>query len=370
MKEILSGICPCSSVSLILPCLVPNGKAAVMNANDLGRVYFIKRFSTIIQKIHVIGTTFALLNNAGLFQHADESSGLLPLEKSDALEERFLSKQLDNLNLGKRTEYTEWNNDNGSDADLFLTDEELVEHETKNQKSHELLSVAVGKVCKEDNSDNGDDKDSFYEDCENSPNCFVSKLETEERSDKSMLCDISNENHDGNNKSNDYSMIEEVILEVVDTFFDTENENHDEKENNNISQCLTLTKSSEEESSLDDEECEEEEYDEEDSDIFDEESDTDEESYSDPSWQADIENSDEDEDEDNEHSKEKMKKLKLLAQKNMSVVQNTSNLSVMESSTLSFFMSDNGPIQLQVGANLLNIYITFVHLIILPILSH
>ena len=369
MKEILSGICPCSSVSLILPCLVPNGKAAVMNANDLGRVYFIKRFSTMIQKIHVIETTFELLKNAGLFQHADESSGLLPLEKSDALEERFLSKQLDNLNLGKRTEYTEWNNDNGSDADLFLTDEELVEHETKNQKSHELLSVAVGKVCKEDNSDNGDDKDSFYEDCENSPNSFVPKLETEERSDKSMLCDISNENHDGNNKSNDYSMIEEVILEVVDTFFNTENENHDEKENNNISQCHT--KSSEEDSSLDDEECEEEEYDEEDSDIFDEESDTDEESYSDPSWQADIENSDEDEDEDNGHSEEKMKKLKLLAQKNMSVVQNTSNLSVMESSTLSFFMSDNGPIQLQVGANLLTIdHLPFVYLNILPILSH
>ena len=63
-----------------------------------------------------------------------------------------------------------------------------------------------------------------------------------------------------------------------------------------------------------------------------------------------------------------MKKLKLLAQKNMSVVQNTSNLSVMESSTLSFFMSDNGPIQLQVGASYLLIMI-FVHHIILPILS-
>ena len=49
MKDILLGICPCSSVSLILPCLVPNGKAAEMDANDLGRVYFIKRFSTMIQ---------------------------------------------------------------------------------------------------------------------------------------------------------------------------------------------------------------------------------------------------------------------------------------------------------------------------------
>ena len=66
-----------------------------------------------------------------------------------------------------------------------------------------------------------------------------------------------------------------------------------------------------------------------------------------------------------------MKKLKLLAQKNMSVVQNTSNLSVMESITLSFFMSDNGPIQLQVGANLLTIdHLPFVYLNILPILSH
>ena len=305
-----------------------------------------------------------MLNNAGLFQHVAENCVALPLEKSDACEERYLSKQLDNLNLEKRTEYPEWNNDDGSDADLFLTDEELVEHGTKKQKSDDLSSVAVGKVCLEENSDNGDDKDSSYEDCEDfSNNIIVSKLETEERLDKSMLCDISNENNDGNDKSNEYSIIEEVILEVVDTIFDTKN--YDEKENNDIS--LYLTNSSEEEGSLE-EECEEEEYDEEDSDIFDEESDTDEECYSDPSWQADIENSDEDEEEDNEHSEEKMKKLKLLAQKNMSVVQNTSNLSVMESSTLSFFMSDNGPIQLQVGANLL-IMMIFVHHIILPILS-
>ena len=151
-------------------------------------------------------------------------------------------------------------------------------------------------------------------------------------------------------------MIEEVILEVVDTFFNTENENHDEKENNNISQCHT--KSSEEDSSLDDEECEEEEYDEEDSDIFDEESDTDEESYSDPSWQADIENSDEDEDEDNGHSEENMKKLKLLAQNAKKARFYRENLEEEKYSTHVLIIQN---VNMQFGMNLLMSHAQNVH---------
>ena len=95
------------------------------------------------------------------------------------------------------------------------------------------------------------------------------------------------------------------------------------------------------------EECEGEEEDYEDEDFEEEESEDEEgESSSDSSWQAESEHSD-DEDEVEEVS-ERTKKQKMKAMSNMSQVQASADLSVMEKNSLSFYMSEEGPIQLTV----------------------
>ena len=96
--------------------------------------------------------------------------------------------------------------------------------------------------------------------------------------------------------------------------------------------------------SEDEEEVEEEEYDGEDESITDE--DSEEESFSDPSWHADDDNNSESSASDVEDSHEKLKKVENKAVKNMSRVKNCSNLSMLEKSSLSFYMSDSGPIEI------------------------
>ena len=100
----------------------------------------------------------------------------------------------------------------------------------------------------------------------------------------------------------------------------------------------------EEEVEEEDYDGEEEEYDGEDESITDE--DSEEESFSDPSWHADDDNNSESSASDVEDSHEKLKKVENKAVKNMSRVKNCSNLSMLEKSSLSFYMSDSGPIDI------------------------
>ena len=98
------------------------------------------------------------------------------------------------------------------------------------------------------------------------------------------------------------------------------------------------------------EDCEEEYEGDEDSDMFEEESESEEEeedeSCSDPSWQAD--HSEDDEEEAEEKLEERKTKSPKADNKNLSIVKERLDSSGMDSGSLSFFMSETGPISIQV----------------------
>ena len=303
-KEILQEICPCHSVSLVLP---DNNKPG-HNSTD---------FVTDI------------LN---LFSSPPSSSSSGPLENTcNDPEEReaevmMLTSCVNSLKIDNESEQR-YDTGESSDEDIFLTDDEECD-ENIPAPSPTARSNLPGSPAADDRQSN-----SF------------SKENNNDRVDKGLECDL-----DGDEILNQESwrnvseilqdLIESVVLVKIDM---------DNFEEEDISGEESF------------EECEEEYEDDEESDIFedDSESDEEEESSSDPSWQADHS---EDDDEEAEENLEALKTKTLKADnKNLSLVKERLDSSGMDSGSLSFYMSETGPISIQVLINKTPSIVPYIH---------
>jgi len=204
-----------------------------------------------------------------------------------------------------------------SDEDIFLTDDEEVVENVP------VLSPFGG------NNLTDSPEDSLQS---NSP-IIKDNRTRNSRLDKGLNCDLDgDENLHQGSRRNVSSILENLIESIVSdktTYnFDTDNEDISGEESF--------------------EECEEEYEGDEDSDMFEEDSESEEEdeSCSDPSWQADHS---EDDEEEAEEKLEELKTKNLKADnKNLSVVKERLDSSGMDSGSLSFYMSETGPIAIQV----------------------
>ena len=217
-------------------------------------------------------------------------------------EELELTENVKSLNIDDRSNRICYGEDS-SDEDIFLTDDE--EQVISDNPSTLPHCVPVTSSSSEVNQNN--------------------------KVDKSLECDLDSDQSFTEEPRLDIESILKELLEVV------------------FSNKIKANSSDDEEISGEEsfEDCEEEYDGDDDTDMFEEESDSDdaEESSSDPSWRADHSDVDEDEAE----PRVKNPKVGFQTPRLMREEVTSMTTSDMDSGSLSFYMSDTGPIQVQVS---------------------
>merc|ERR1719154_520810 len=289
-KEMLQEICPCHSVSLVLP----DDKKLEENSRD-----------TVTDILNLLLTSPTYNSSKPLGNTFNKN-----LEKEE--EVVMITGCVNSLVIDDQPEQSYASTDS-SDEDIFLTDNEEVD------ETIPVVSPIVGNKLTE-STEKRKLSESFSNDSQ------------KERVDKELECDLDGDESLNQESSSIISSIIEDLLQFVvlvtakDESFNLDDEN-----------------SSGEESFGD---CWEEYEDDEDSDMFEEDSESDDEDESDPSWQADH-SEDEDEEEEEKTEEPGTKSLKS-ENKNPSLVKERLDSSGMDSGSLSFYMSDTGPIAIQV----------------------
>jgi len=289
-KEMLQEICPCHSVSLVMP----DNKKLEENSRD-----------TVTDILNLLLTSPTYNSSKPLGNTFNKN-----LEKEE--EVVMITGCVNSLVIDDQPEQSYASTDS-SDEDIFLTDNEEVD------ETIPVVSPIVGNKLTE-STEKRKLSESFSNDSQN------------ERVDKELECDLDGDESLNQESSSIISSIIEDLLQFVvlvtakDESFNLDDEN-----------------SSGEESFGD---CWEEYEDDEDSDMFEEDSESDDEDESDPSWQADH-SEDEDEEEEEKTEEPGTKSLKS-ENKNPSLVKERLDSSGMDSGSLSFYMSDTGPIAIQV----------------------
>merc|ERR1719154_283017 len=236
-KEMLQEICPCHSVSLVLP----DNKKLEANSRD-----------TVTDILNLLLTSPTYNSSKPLGNTFNKN-----LEKEE--EVVMITGCVNSLVIDDQPEQSYASTDS-SDEDIFLTDNEEVD------ETIPVVSPIVGNKLTE-STEKRKLSESFSNDSQN------------ERVDKELDCDLDGDESLNQESSSIISSIIEDLLQFVVTAKD-ESFNLDDEN------------SSGEESFGD---CWEEYEDDEDSDMFEEDSESDDEDESDPSWQADHS---EDEDEE------------------------------------------------------------------------
>jgi len=279
-KEMLQEICPCHSVSLVLP---DNNKLEE-NSRDL-----------VTDILNLLLTSPTYTSSKPLGNTCNNN-----LEKEDEIV--MITGGVNSLVIDDQPEQNYYASADSSDEDIFLTDNEEVD------ETIPVASSIVGNKLTES----------------------TEKRSQHERVDKELECDLDGDESLNQESSSIISSIIEDIIESV-----------------------VLVTSKDESYNLDDEEESFGEYgeeyeDDEDSDMFEEdcESDDEEESFSDPSWQAD--HSEDDDEEEEEMPEDPGTKSLKSENKNLNPVNERLDSSSMDSGSLSFYMSDTGPIAIQV----------------------
>ena len=281
-KEMLQEICPCHSVSLVLP---DNNKLEE-NSRDL-----------VTDILNLLLTSPTYTSSKPLGNTCNNN-----LEKEDEIV--MITGGVNSLVIDDQPEQNYYASADSSDEDIFLTDNEEVD------ETIPVASSIVGNKLTES----------------------TEKRSQHERVDKELECDLDGDESLNQESSSIISSIIEDIIESV-----------------------VLVTSKDESYNLDDEEesfgeygAGEEYEDDEDSDMFEEdcESDDEEESFSDPSWQAD--HSEDDDEEEEEMPEDPGTKSLKSENKNLNPVNERLDSSSMDSGSLSFYMSDTGPIAIQV----------------------
>ena len=256
------------------------------------------------------------------FSSSPSSSGPLKNTCNDpekrAAEVEILASGVNSLKIDNESQ--QWcETGDSSDEDIFLTDDEECD------ENFPVQSPSAGNNLPE----------SLEADDDSQSNSF-SIENNNKRVDKGLECDLDGDEVLDQSSWKDVSeILQDLIESVVLVKIDNDMESFEEED------------ISGEESF---EECEEEYEDDEESDMFEDDSESDEEdeSCSDPSWQADQS---EDDDEETEEKLEdlKAKTLKVKADtKNFSLVKERLDSSGMDSGSLSFYMSETGPISIKV----------------------
>ena len=348
LKTVLDEICPCSSVSIILPD-VPT--ESLSSFTDWLLAGCIGKMSSGNSALSINFDDLKLF-----FSEWNEIFALLgvkiteePVAKS---REEMLLKQFKHLELRSAR--------NTSDTDMFLTDDES-------------LSSSVCKAAQCDLSAEEEDKpdeplgpvltnETVYEDCreevEDSCNSYITNMQsregehfedqnTEQVEDLAARVsseEMSKEDCDGGeeNSARDSQIKFTDICTIVDERSETggTEEDHNGGGNNSVDDDQLETNTAEEEGGesegdSEDSNEEEEEFEEEDEEVSSEGSD---ESSGDPSWNAEEPPSDSS-DEEAEQARREVRG---------SAVKIPRDLSLLDSSTLSLCLSDSGPIKLAV----------------------
>ena len=228
-----------------------------------------------------------------------------------AAEVEILASGVNSLKIDNESEQRCETGDS-SDEDIFLTDDEECD------ENFQVQSPSAGNNLPDSLA--ADDRQSYS----------FSKENNNERVDKGLECDLDgDEVLDQGSQRNITDILKDLIESVVSVKLDNDMDSLEEED------------ISGEESF---EECEEEYEDDEESDMFEDDSESDEEdeSCSDPSWQADQS---EDDDEETEDLKTKTLRAD---NKNLTLVKERLDSSGMDSGSLSFYMSETGPISVQV----------------------
>ena len=301
-KQMLQEICPCHSVSLVLPD--NHNNTLEENSNDLLNDVlnsFLTSPTSTSSKPLTLGNTC----NNNLGKEAEVvmiTGGVRSLIIDDQPEHRSCSGE-------------------SSDEDIFLTDDEEVDEAILVQ------SPIVGNKLKAKSTE-----DSILSEC-------FSEDSNHERVDKNLECDLDGD-ADESLCQQSSSVISSIIEDLIQFVVTAKNESYN-FEHDNISGEESFGECGEEG------ECEDDEN----SDLFvsESESEDDDESCSDPSWKAD--DSENDEEEEDKPEDLRIKSLKAV-NKNRSLFKERLDSSSMDSGNLSFFMSETGPIAIQVMNNI------------------
>ena len=207
-----------------------------------------------------------------------------------------------------------------SDEDIFLTDDEEV---------LENIPVQSPSVVGNNLTNIHSPEDSLK-----SYSITKDTRTNNSRLDKGLNCDLDALDGDDNLNQGSRRNVSSILENIIETI--VSDKTIDNCDNEDISGEESF------------EDCEEEYEGDEDSDMFEEESESEEEdeSCSDPSWQAD--HSEDDEEEAEEKLEEIKTKHSKADNKNLSIVKERLDSSGMDSGSLSFFMSETGPISIQV----------------------
>ena len=301
-KQMLQEICPCHSVSLVLPD--NHNNKLEENSNDLLTDIlnsFLTHPTSTSSKPLALGNTC----NNNLGKEAEVvmiTKGVKSLIIDDQPEHRSCSASGES-----------------SDEDIFLTDDEEVDEAILVQ------SPIVGNKLKAISTE-----DSILSEC-------FSEDSNHKRVDKNLECDLDGDADESLSQQSS-SVISSIIEDLIQFVVTAKNESYN-FDYDNISGEESFGECGEEEEWEDDET----------SDLFVSESEEDDESCSDPSWKAD--HSEDDEEEEDKPEDPRIKSLKAV-NKNRNLVRERLDSSSMDSGNLSFFMSETGPIAIQVMNNI------------------